>query len=274
MTHHRSRGIPLLASAVLVAIAAGLSATSASAQETLRYRWTDGGIVSIESPQGPMDVNGDQYAEVTFELDAAGGAVARFDSLTSQVAGPMGDQSPDVQPIRDGTFHLAIDDAHVVTTLDHPAVDGGGPGGLDPLHVFDDFFIPLPEEELRVGLEWTRDFVHEGASRPGSEYYSERSMTLTVRADTVIDGAPAFVVDVSQTVRMEAAGVDPTMGFDYQSSMDGVESGIAIVDAAGRLLHRSRRLETGGLFTVLVQGQTLDMPQSATLTGKIDLTSS
>lgn len=253
-------------------VLAVLAAVPAGAQETLRYRWIDDGTVTIESPQGTMDVVAEQYAEVTFELDD-GEAVARFDSLTSYIAGPMGDQSPDVGPLREGEFRLEIDDANVVTTVDHPSVAASGTTGLDPLHTFDDFFIPLPEESLTVGLEWSRDFVHEGSSAPGGEYYSERSMTLSVRADTVVNGVDAFVVDVSQTLLVESAGIEENMGFDFRSTMEGTESGMAILTADGRLLHRSRTMDTTGLFSMSFQGQAMDMPQAASFTGTIDLVS-
>jgi len=250
-----------------------LAAAPIVAQETLRYRSTEQGTITIESPQGTIDVQSDTYAEVRFEPREDATMVARYDSLVMYVGGPQGDQSPDVTSWLDGDFTLEFERPGVVVTRAYPEVPGGGGPGPDPLHAFDDFFIPLPAEDLAVGVEWSDSSVRDGSSQPDGAYHSERTMSLEVARDTVVAGVAAFVVDVSQTVSLETSGIIPGQGFDFVSVLDGEENGMAILSAEGELLYRSRETETGGIFTISVQGQTFDMPQTASFAGSIELVS-
>jgi len=240
------------------------------AQDTLRYRSTEQGTITIESPQGTLDVQSDTYAEVTFEPREDATMVARYDSLSMYVGGPQGDQSPDVTSWLAGEFTLEFERPGVVVTHAYPEVPGDGTPGPDPLHAFDDFFIPLPTQALATGLEWSESFVNDGSSQPDGAYYSERSMSLEVERDTVVAGVAAFVVNVSQTVSLETSGIIPGQGFDFVSVFDGTETGMAIVSAEGELLYRSKESEMGGIFTISVQGQTIDMPQTASFVGSTE----
>lgn len=247
-----------------------LAITPLSAQETLRYRSSDQGTITIDSPQGVMDVQADYYAEVTFEMGDGATMVAHYDSLVVYVGGPQGDQSPDVAGLLAGEFTLEFERPGVVVTRAHPEVDVGSAAGFDPLHVFDDFFIPLPEEDLAVGLEWSESFVHEGSSQPDGSYYSERTMSLKVERDTTVAGMDAYVVSVSQTVMLETSGIVADQGFDFVSVLSGEETGTAILSAAGLLLYRSRESEMAGMFTISAQGQTFDMFQAVSFVGTIE----
>lgn len=242
------------------------------AQETLRYVTMDNGGVYIESPMGAMEVDAEGYSEVVFEISGTS-LTATYDSLYSYVGGSQGDQSPDVTPILNGSFQLEFERPGVVVTHSYPETDPGVANGMEPLHIFDDFFVPLPTEDLGVGLEWTEYLVHEGASQPEATYFSERSMTMRVERDTVVNGTAAFVVSVAQDILTESSGVMPGMGFDFVSSQDGTDNGTAILTADGIMLHRERTIEMAGLFSISVQGQMFDMPQTMSFTGTQELVS-
>jgi hypothetical protein len=241
-----------------------------AAQVTLRYRTTEEGTVFMDSPMGAMEVEAEGYGEVRFEIDGAS-AIASYDTIFSYVGGTMGDQSPDVTPLRNGTFELLFERPGVVKTISHPHMGASGAGGIDPLHSFDDFFVPLPEEPLAVGVEWSENLVHEGSSQPGATYHMERAMTMKVERDTVVNGTPAFVVSVLQEVTSEASGVMEAMGAEFVTSSGGTDNGSAIFAADGTLLYRDREVNMNGLFSIGVQGQAFDMPQTMSFTGSTEL---
>jgi len=54
------------------------------------------------------------------------------------------------------------------------------------------------------------------------------------------------------------------------STLDGEETGMAILSRDGLLLYRSKASDMGGLFTISAQGQTFDMPQTITLAGSTE----
>ncbi len=220
-----------------------------------------------------MDVQVDNYYEVTFQMQGDATMVATYDSLVVYVGSSQGDQSPDVSGLLAGEFTLEFERPGVAVTIAYPEVDVGGGIGFDPLHSFDDFFVPLPDEDLAVGVEWSQSFVHEGSSQPGGTYYSERAMSLKVERDTVVAGLEAYVVSVSQTIMVETSGSVAAQGFDFVSLLDGDETGTAILSADGLLIYRSRKSEMAGVFTVSVQGQTFDMSQTASFTGTSELVS-
>ncbi|MDH3733504.1 MAG: hypothetical protein OEU54_08210 [Gemmatimonadota bacterium] len=250
----------------LVAAFAAISVTQVAAQETRRYVTTDQGGVYIESPMGAMEVEAEGYSEVRFEISGTS-IIAKYDTLYSYVGGSQGDQSPDVTPIMEGSFELEMERPGVLVTLSHPSVEAEGAGGMEPLHMFDDFLVPLPDEPLAVGVEWTEMMVHDGASQPDATYYSERAMSMRVERDTVVNGEPAFVVSVAQNVTNESSGIMPGMGFEFTSSSDGTDNGTAILAGDGTLLHRERTIEMAGLFSIMLQGQVFDMPQTMSFTG-------
>ena len=252
------------ATPVAIAVAAlAVFSIGTAAQETLKYVTTDEGSVVIDSPMGVMEVDAEGYSEVVFEIDGESIRVTH-DSIFSYVGGPMGDQSPDVSAIRDGEFELALDRPGVVRTVSHPPVEVGTAGDMDPLHMFDDFFIPLPDEPISVGLEWSDQLTHDGSSQPDGTYLNERTINLKAVRDTVVGGRDAFVVEVSQTLSTQSSGVSEQQGFafDFDSTSDGTETGMAIITADGVMLYRERSIDLGGLFTIFVQGQVMDMTQS------------
>ena len=265
---------PVFRATRAVAIALGVLtvATATAAQETVRYVTSEEGAVFMESPMGAMEVEVEGYSEIVFEVSGAS-LVARYDTIFSYVGGTMGDQSPDITPLRDGSFELEFERPGVVRTISHPVMESAGAGGIDPLHSFDDFFVPLPDGPLEVGLEWTETLVHDGSSLPEATYYMERAMTMRVERDTVFNGTPAFVVSVNQDVSSEATGVIAGMGAQFLNVADGTDNGFAIITGDGTLLYRERQVDMAGLFSVDVQGQALDMPQTMTFSGRAELVS-
>ncbi len=271
MRTFRSPRVRALATA-FVALLLGLAAQVAPvvAQGTLRYITNDEGTIFIDSPMGAMEVVAEQYGDVSFAISGTD-LVATYDSLVSYVGGTNGDQSPDVTPLLNGSFDLVFERPGVVVTRSHPEMDVGTAAGLDPLHVFDDFFVPLPADGLSPGREWTETLVHEGSSQAGATYFSERVMTMKVERDTVVNGTAAYIVSVAQEITQESTGFVPGQGFAFSSLLGGTETGTVILTGDGTMLSRSRTIEMDGLFTIDVQGQTFDMPQTVSFTGSSDL---
>jgi hypothetical protein len=264
----RARALAIAFVALLLGLAAHVAPVVA--QGTLRYITNDEGVILIDSPMGAMEVVAEQYGDVSFAISGTE-MVATYDSLVSYVGGTNGDQSPDVAPLLNGSFELVFERPGVVVTRRHPEMDVGTAAGLDPLHLFDDFFVPLPADGLAVGREWTETLVHEGSSQPDATFFSERVMTMKVERDTLVNGAAAFVVSVSQEITQESTGFVPGQGFAFASLLDGTETGVVILTGDGTMLSRSRTIEMDGLFTIDVQGQTFDMPQTVSFTGTADL---
>jgi hypothetical protein len=145
-------------------------------------------------------------------------------------------------------------------------------GITDLSHQFDDFLITLPREPLRIGVTWQDTVRIDHSGRPSDTQLAVHERSYRVARDTIVDGTPAFLIEVFQRIRLEASSPMPQPGLVARTVLEGNETGFAVVAAAdGRLLIRSRTGRLRGQLTVVGTPRPVALNQTHSYTSTLRL---
>ena len=198
-----AQGTP--ARAVAAQRAAAQSTYARSAKDTLRYHEVTQTEVNMTTPQGSVTVPMEHDATIAVLLLPGDSARAWYESLRLSVTGPTGVMAPETAPALRQPFALNVDARGRTKLVSAPTFPQSFQGVTDLTHQFDDFFLRLPAEPLKVGLTWT-DTVTRADSGNGKRLRSTTIAQYRVERDTTIAGQAGLVVNVQQqgTVNTEA----------------------------------------------------------------------
>jgi hypothetical protein len=179
-----------------------------------------------------------------------------------------------VAPPTDGalrqSFHLWVDARGRVSAIRAPPFPASFEGISDLTHQFDDFFLRLPTEPLRLGLAWTDTLVRTDSS-------AEKSMrwhtvgTFRVERDTVVAGERAFVISSRQQLRSETSGPVAGQPMRANSILEGADEGHFVFSPrTGRLLGRRRTGSLRGDLTMTGAAGSMRMAQAYRYTHRVD----
>lgn len=240
--------------------------------DTLRYEESTSGQVTMDAPDGTIDVRTQHDARIALTASAPDEVIAWFEALALSQTG-MGESSqPATDAVLGQPYTLAFSPLGVVETRDAPALPPEVARLTDLTHQFDDFFISLPSSGLRVGSEWADTLEHDRAGRPSDTFRSRRIRTYRVERDTTVNGQAAFVVAVRQTVSIE--GSSPLEGQPGSAAiaLSGTEEGNAVFSpASGRLVARHRSGTLVGELSVDAGGSSFTMPQTYRYESRLSL---
>ena len=146
----------LLASAALIACALPVRAqtTYASTRDTLRFREATQLEVRLTMPQGEIPMTMEQRSTISLVRLPGDSARAWFDSLAISAKGPQGEMKPETDSALNRPFRLGLDARGRVKNVNAPQWPAALQGVSDLSHQFDDFFLRLPAQPLKVGLAW------------------------------------------------------------------------------------------------------------------------
>lgn len=219
----RRRALPVVSIAALCGLA-GAAPPSPPAPggdgppglDTLVHREVLRGSVYREGPDGPVEVSEDHTWIVTVVGDAEGGRALVY----RPGAGPAG-EGP------------------------------GRPLQIDPLYRNRPGFISAPPRPPEVGMEWPHHEVVSGVWR-GRDHRVERTGTLRVVGDTLMNGVRRLLVDARFELRLHAGG---THGDDPRAStatsLTGWERGRWVITPGGLVLGGERTGELRGVAAEL-----------------------
>ena len=259
-----------LVALTVCALSARAQTTYSSTRDTLRFRETTQIHVTLTMPQGEIPASVEQRA--TLALVRVGGDSARawFDSLSISATNPQGELKPETDSALKRTFRLGLDARGRVKNVSAPQWPASLQGVTDLSHQFDDFFLRLPAQPLKVGLAWSDTTAQTDST---AERYSrwQRTSDYRVERDTMVGTTAAVVVRMKQKMSATISAPIPNQQMRSDAQLHGEEDGYFVfAPATGRLIARRREGKMEG--PVKASGATgeMQMNQSISYTGTVD----
>ena len=262
----------LFASAVLVlaALPAGAQSAYSTARDTLRFRETTQLRMTLTTPQGEIPMTMEQRATTALVRTSGDSVRAWFDSLSIVAMGPQGEQRPATDSALKLPLRFVLDARGRVSNVVPPTWPASLQGMADPSHQFDDFFLRLPSQPLRVGLAWSdtttlTDSVGDRFSR------WVRRTDYRVERDTTVDATPALVVRTKQTASVTISAPVPNQGMRSDALLTGDSEGFFVfAPKTGRLIGRRTQGKLEGPVKLTGGMGEMQMSQSIAITSAMD----
>ncbi|MFL5617348.1 MAG: hypothetical protein ACJ79A_03020 [Gemmatimonadaceae bacterium] len=262
----------LLASAVLLtcAMPAPAQTTYTSTRDTLRYRETTKMQMTLTMPQGEMPMSMEQTATLSLVRLPGDSARAWFDSLAISGKGPQGELRPATDSALKRTFSLGLDARGRVKNVRAPQWPASLQGVTDLSHQFDDFFLRLPSQPLKVGLAWSDTTALSDST---GDRYSRwlRAADYRVLRDTTVDATPALVIGMKQKLGVTISAPVPGQQMRSDAQLSGEEDGYFVfAPKTGRLIARRREGKLEGPVKASGAMGEMQMNQSIAYTSTMD----
>ena len=262
----------LLASAALIACALPVRAqtTYASTRDTLRFREATQLEVRLTMPQGEIPMTMEQRSTISLVRLPGDSARAWFDSLAISAKGPQGEMKPETDSALNRPFRLGLDARGRVKNVNAPQWPAALQGVSDLSHQFDDFFLRLPAQPLKVGLAWS-DTTSQTDSTTDRFSRWRRTTDYRVERDTVVGTTPAVVVSARQKMSATISAPVPNQPMRSDAQLTGEESGYFVfAPSTGRLMARRREGKIEGPVKASGAMGEMQMNQSISYTGAMD----
>jgi len=125
------------------------------------------------------------------------------------------------------------------------------------------FFQYLPEEPMRPGVTWTREYSFT-ANQQGVELMFEFADTYRCVEEIIFEGTRALKIESEQEISLGGGGEQ--MGTPIDFALTGTGDGTIIIDAATGMLLSS---ESKGSMSGGISAQGMDIPMTMTMTSSI-----
>jgi hypothetical protein len=140
----------------------------------------------------------------------------------------------------------------------------------DLSHQFDDFFLRLPAQPLKVGLAWS-DTTSQTDSTADRFSRWRRTSDYRVERDTTVGTTPAVVVQMKQKMSVTISAPVPNQAMRSDAQLQGEEDGYFVfAPTTGRLLARRREGKMEGPVKASGAAGEMQMNQSISYTGAMD----
>ena len=263
----------LIASALLLAGALPAAAQTAysASRDTLRYRQTTELRMTLTTPQGEIPMSVDQRATIAVVRTAGDSARAWFDSLAISATGPQGEQRPATDSALKLPFRMTLDSRGRVSNVVSPKWPSQLQAMADPSRSFDDFFLRLPAQPLKVGLAWSDTTVHTDSTTDRFLRWVRRT-DYRVERDTTVGATQALVVRAKQAMTASISAPIPNQGMRSDAQLTGDSDGYFVfAPKTGQLLARRGEGKIEGPVKVSGSMGEMQMNQSISVTNSIEL---
>jgi hypothetical protein len=221
-------------------------------------------------PQGEMPMTVEQRATLSLVRLPGDSARAWFDSLAISASGPQGELKPETDSALKRNFRLGLDARGRVKNVVAPQWPANLQSVTDLSHQFDDFFLRLPTQPLKVGLAWS-DTTSQTDSTADRFSRWQRTSDYRVERDTTVGATPAVVVSVKQKMSVTISAPIPNQQMRSDAQMQGEENGYFVfAPTTGRLIARRREGKMEGPVKASGAMGEMQMSQSITYTGTVD----
>lgn len=264
------RALLTTAALIVCALPARAQTTYASTRDTMRYRETTQMHVTLTMPQGEVPMTVEQRATLSLVRLSGDSARAWFDSLAISASGPQGELKPPTDSALKRPFRLGFDARGRVKNVNAPQWPASLQGMTDLSHQFDDFFLRLPAQPLKVGLSWS-DTTSQTDSTADRYSRWRRTTDYRVERDTTVDSTPAVVVSAKQKMSATISAPVPNQQMRSDAQMQGEENGYFVfAPKTGRLIARRREGKLEGPVKASGAMGEMQMNQSISYTGAMD----
>ena len=262
----------LFASALAItwALPAAAQTSYSTSRDTLRFRETTQLQVRLAMPQGEIPMSIEQRASIALVRMPGDSARAWYDSLAISLSGPQGEQRPATDSALKQPFRLGLDARGRVSNVAAPKWPASLEGVSDLSHQFDDFFLRLPAQPLKVGLAWS-DTTTKTDSTPQRYARWMRASDYRVERDTTVGATAAFVVRMKQKMSATISAPIPNQPMRSDAQLTGEEDGYFVfAPSTGRLIARRREGKLEGPVKASGAMGEMQMSQSISYTGAMD----
>jgi hypothetical protein len=262
----------LLASAVLliVGLPASAQTTYSTARDTLRFRETTQMRMTLTMPQGEIPMTVEQRSTVALVRMPGDSARAWFDSLSIAIAGPQGEQRPPTDSALKLPLAFRLDARGRVSDVVPPKWPESLQGMADPSHHFDDFFMRLPAQPLRVGLAWSDTTTITDSTADRFSRWVRRT-DYRVERDTTVGTTAALVVRTKQSMSATVSVPVPNQGMRSDASLSGEADGFYVfAPTTGRLVGRRTEGKLEGPVKLSGAAGEMQISQSFVITSAMD----
>jgi len=262
----------LLTSVLLLAgaLPAAAQSTYSTSRDTLRFRETTQLRMTLTMPQGEMPMSMEQRALISLVRLPGDSARAWYDSLAISTSGPQGEQRPVTDSALKQQFRLGLDTRGRVKNVNAPKWPASLQGVTDLSHQFDDFFLRLPAQPLKVGLAWS-DTTSQTDSTAERFARWVRTADYRVERDTTVGETAALVVRMKQKLTANISAPVPNQPMRTDVQLTGEEDGYFVfAPKTGRLVSRRREGKLGGPVKASGAMGDMQMNQSISYTGTMD----
>jgi hypothetical protein len=244
--------------------------TYAAGRDTVRFRDVTRGEIRLTTPQGDIETVSEHDATVALTRLRGDTAQAWYESLTLGTSGPMGARRPATEAALRVPFTLRLDNRGRTTLIAAPTFPASFEGITDLSHQFDDFFMRLPVQTLRVGLAWSDTSTRTDSTAERFMHWQSVA-TYRVERDTVVRGVPALVVRLYQQLTSRSEGPVPGQPARAETSLAGTEEGYFLfAPNPGRLLARRREGRLAGDVVLRSGAGAMTFKQAYSYTNALD----
>jgi hypothetical protein len=264
-----SRILSASAFLLLVALPAGAQTYSTS-RDTLRFRETTQLRMTLTTPQGEIPMTMEQRSTVALVRMPGDSARAWFDSLSIAISGPQGEQRPPTDSALKLPLGFRLDPRGRISNVVPPKWPAALQGMADPSHHFDDFFLRLPAQPMRVGLAWSDTTTITDSTTDRFMRWVRRT-DYRVERDTTIGLAKALVVRTKQSMNATVSAPVPNQGMRSDAQLTGDAEGFFVfAPGTGRLVGRRTEGKIEGPVKLSGAGGDMQMSQSIAITSTMD----
>jgi len=264
------RTLPALAALIVCALPVRAQTTYSTTRDTLRFRDATQLQVRLTMPQGEIPMTVEQRSTISLVRLPGDSARAWFDSLAITAKGPQGEMKPETDSALKRPFRLGLDARGRVKNVTAPQWPVALQGVSDLSHQFDDFFLRLPAQPLKLGLAWS-DTTSQTDSTADRFSRWRRTSDYRVERDTVVGATPAVVVSVKQKMSATISAPVPNQQMRSDAQLSGEEAGYFVfAPSTGRLIARRREGKMDGPVKASGAMGEMQMNQSISYTGAMD----
>ena len=261
-----SRTVLLSVLLLAFALPASAQSTYSATRDTLRFRETTQLRLKLTTPQGEIPMTIEQRATIAL-VRTGDSARAWFDSLALSATGPHGEQRPATDSALKLPLSFRLDPRGRVKDVVAPKWPSSLQGMAELSHQFDDFFLPLPAQPLKIGLAWSDTTVHTDSTAERFARWVRRT-DYRVERDTTVGTTPALVVRAKQAMSATISAPVPNQGMRSEAQLSGDSDGYFVFSpTTGRLMGRRREGKMEGPVKLSGGMGEMQMSQSIDYTG-------
>ncbi len=240
-----------------------------SGEDGFRYRENSNMTILMTAPSGqsiPIDMVHSSTISIVFV--APDTALALYDSLTLSMSSPGVKKKPHTESLIGQHFLLSFPKNGKIQTLSSPIVPKGIQELRDINLQFFDFFLPLPEKELKKGLTWVDNHREE----PEVGLSIEKQGIYEVVGDSLIGGEQIIEISAFISLNLNLRKLEPSSGVAGIANLSGMErSTFWFSPSRGMMIRRASTGNLGGSLTVEGGLKALSIPQSISYDHAIEL---
>ena len=254
-------------------LATTIAPWSSAAQEAVQYEEQSRGLVTVNTPNGPVEIRSEHDATISIERLASDTLRAWYDALEIASIAPAGETRPATDEVLGEWFLLHESEDGRLRALQTPDFPESFQTVSDLTQQFFDFFPTRPDDGYRLGAEWSDTTQAPPSAAPDTEVRAQKVTHYRIEEEAVHNGVDVFVIRAEATLDIQTNGPLPDQpGLRIATVMSGSETNTFwVAKDDGRLVERVRTGELSGRLEYVGTPQPVILPTTRTYENSIVL---